>query len=194
MNHEPILLPIVPLAAESPRESERRTAQDAVNDFLQLRGKPFPQTIEHTHSGKPFLLQSPDIHVSISHSNRMLALLCTMDGSLPGVDIERKGRAVRKIRHKYVNEVELAWLRHHSVQQQEDLLHLIWCAKEAAFKIFSPPDASLLHFTLAEWRADVDCKSGSDWILEYEWQGCMHNLRMYWRIEPTYYLVWAFYK
>ncbi len=194
MNHEPMLLPIVTLAAESPRESERRTAQEAVNDFLRRRGMPFPQLIEHTSTGKPFLGQTPNIHISISHSNRILALLCTMDGSLPGVDIERKGRAVHKIKHKYVNEAELRWLHNYSEQKQEDLLHLIWCAKEAAFKIFSPPDASLLHFTLAEWQADMDTQSGSDWLLEYEWQSRVYTLRMHWQIEPAYYLVWAFYE
>lgn len=79
--------------------------------------------------GKPFLIDSA-YHISISHSYPMV--VCAIHLERPcGIDIESSRPQLLKIKHKFLNEAELAFCG-------DDLsrLCLHWSAKEALYKIY----------------------------------------------------------
>lgn len=86
------------------------------------------QGIEKDEFGKPYLIDS-DFQISISHSYPMVA--CAIHPSKScGIDIESIRPQLIKIKHKFLNQEELAYCG-------DDLkkLCLHWSAKEALYKI-----------------------------------------------------------
>ena len=114
---------------------ERRSSEEAaVGTILcDLFGCAAPPEREHDAKGRPFLPSAPEQSVSISHAEGHAAVLLTPATLRPGVDVE----------------TEWALLEHSAPSLSElQLRSLLWSAKETAFKIFGPPDASLHSFTL----------------------------------------------
>ena len=67
----------------------------------------------------------------------------------PGVDIETYRPQLRAVASRYLTASEWDLLEHSAPSLSElQLRTLLWSAKETAFKIFGPPDASLHGFTL----------------------------------------------
>ena len=65
------------------------------------------------------------------------------------MDIETYRPQLRAVASRYLTEVEWDLLEHSAPSLSElQLRTLLWSAKETAFKIFGPPDASLYGFTL----------------------------------------------
>ncbi len=85
----------------------------------------------YTPLGKP-VLADLSWDLSLSHSGSLAA---AMLGPQPlGMDTERISQRIHRIRHKFVNEEEEAWLKD---SPEADLgLHLIWSAKETLFKYY----------------------------------------------------------
>ena len=84
---------------------------------------------------KPYL-PGEEFHFSISHCGDYAAVIVSKDKRV-GVDIELITPKVEKIKHKFLNEIELLPLKtsvdraeYNSLQQ----LTLLWCCKEAVFK------------------------------------------------------------
>ena len=76
-------------------------------------------------------------------------MLLTPSTLRPGVDIETCRPQIRAVASRYLTEVEWDLLEHVAPSLSElQLRTLLWSAKETAFKIFGPPDASLHSFTL----------------------------------------------
>lgn len=93
-----------------------------------------PQTtIGHTPQGKPFLVNS-GLHISISHTEGAYALSI---GTLPhGIDIERPSIRALYVRSRFLSEREQQFRLTEKATPAEEATAL-WCAKEAAFKLFS---------------------------------------------------------
>lgn len=86
-------------------------------------------TVEKTASGKPFFVNMPDVHFSISHSGDYW--LCAFSGTTIGADIQilRPINAGLIIRGWYkIHEMELV------KRFGLDMFFEIWCAKEACLK------------------------------------------------------------
>lgn len=81
---------------------------------------------------KPFL---PDeqYHFSISHCGNYAAAIVSSKQRV-GIDIEMITQRVEKIKHKFLNTDELAFVHSHKISQQIQLLTLLWSSKEAMFK------------------------------------------------------------
>ena len=81
-------------------------------------------------------------------------LLTPSADSVPGVDIETYRPQLYDIASRYLHAEE--WDRVHATSSLEELQlrSLLWSAKETAYKIFNPSDASLLGFTVAQLSAD----------------------------------------
>jgi len=89
------------------------------------------QRITYTEAGKP-ALEGATSFISISHTGDYVAVI-NHPTSHAGIDIERKGDRIFRVKHKFVNENEIKWI---NPLQEMDQLYVIWGAKECAFKIY----------------------------------------------------------
>lgn len=101
--------------------------------------------LEYQPSGAPFLPEYPDDFISISHSDCFV--LIAIAAHPIGVDIEDIGSQVERVEKKFVHPRELDRLD--EVGSRSLALHLLWAAKEAAYKLVNPPSASLREFRLS---------------------------------------------
>ena len=87
--------------------------------------------IDYSSTGKPFLKNSP-IKISLSHSDKYVAILLNKKEET-GIDIERIGDKIERIKHKFLNSKELS-----NIQEQASLqkLHIYWAAKESLYKLY----------------------------------------------------------
>jgi len=93
----------------------------------------FPhEEIEIADTRKPFL---PDeqYHFSISHCGDYATAIVSSTERV-GIDIEMITPRVDRIKHKFLHEDELVFVDSHAIDQQINLLTLLWSAKEAMFK------------------------------------------------------------
>lgn len=114
--------------------------------------------VQYRANGTPFL--DHDLYnISISHTRGYAAVLLTKHYN-PGIDIEyRSGRAWR-LRTKFLNTKELAFIDiaknqtgHYSFAQQETLSTLCWCAKETVYKALQKTDVDFInHFHIAPFK------------------------------------------
>lgn len=80
--------------------------------------------------GKPFLA-SGNYYISISHSKDCMAISYCNERN-HGIDLQHHTEKILKIKSKFVNNEEQEFI----VENELKYLHLIWGAKEAAFKYF----------------------------------------------------------
>ena len=99
--------------------------------LLQHLYKNFPYyLIEIADTRKPFL-PNEEYHFSISHCGDYAAVIVSKQNRV-GIDIELITDKVEKVKHKFLNEVELSNIEHSTLNTQH--LTLLWCCKEAVFK------------------------------------------------------------
>ncbi|MFC4212054.1 4'-phosphopantetheinyl transferase family protein [Pedobacter lithocola] len=79
--------------------------------------------------GKPYLPNS-DYKISLSHSYDYAAVMMSKDNAV-GVDIELIKHKIKTIKHKFLNDVELA---QRQIGDNTEGLYVCWCAKEAIYK------------------------------------------------------------
>ena len=80
--------------------------------------------------GKPHLEDS-DHHISISHSKDLVAVVASK--YLVGIDIQHYVSKIYRIKHKFVNEIELDSI---PADKSLEALHVIWGAKESLYKAY----------------------------------------------------------
>ena len=133
-----------PAAADAQTPAQRRLKQEEALLGEALNGEPF--AFSHAPNGAPLLQSTPPLRLSVSHSGEHLVLLLSNPHHLPGVDLERIGAKAERVRERFMDSTELqtyhALLAAHP-QAARIWAHAVWTAKEAAYKIFCPADASL---------------------------------------------------
>ena len=148
--------------------------------LCDLFGSATPPQREHDATGRPFLPSAPEQSVSISHAEGHAAVLLTPSTLRPGVDIETYRPQIRAVASRYLTESEWCLLEHSAPSLSElQLRTLLWSAKETAFKIFGPPDASLHGFTLE--RIDP---ASQELRLGYAREGT--SLTVHYTLRPDY--------
>lgn len=113
--------------------------------------------ISYNQHGKPSLNNSDEI--SISHSGNLIAFARSKVNC--GIDIQLHSDKISNILPKFLNEHEVVWLAEKS--NKTPYHHLIWCAKEAIFKVFGhdvdfKKDINILSFNTfkkGEFKAQV---------------------------------------
>ena len=95
----------------------------------------FPEKLYlgHHDNGKPYL-QNTAMEISISHTNRFVAILLSPDENL-GIDIECLDRDFSAVEKKALSEDELEDLEDDKRKTLQ--LAIYWCAKEAIYKRMS---------------------------------------------------------
>ena len=122
-------------------ESRRRLEILAVRCLLKdMMGE--EQEVVYDEFGAPSLSDS-NLFLSISHTDGYVAAII---GDQPvGIDIERRGKRVERVRSKFLQASEEALLNSESDPMLS--MHLIWSAKEAVFKFLGQKYYDLQNLT-----------------------------------------------
>ena len=114
------------------RSEARRKEKLAERALLNTIFYPDKLYLGHHDNGKPYL-QNTAMEISISHTNRFVAILLSPDENL-GIDIECLDRDFSAVEKKALSEDELDDLDDRKKNLQ---LAIYWCAKEAIYKRMS---------------------------------------------------------
>ena len=88
--------------------------------------------IDYKQNGAPFLNPN-DFKISISHSNNLVGVLINNDPRT-GLDVQKFSNKIELIQNKFLSLYERDCLN--KTSEKSLYLHLIWCAKEVAYKTF----------------------------------------------------------
>jgi len=129
------LLELVVLDTEDKKKYKGFTSTSRRLEFLSVRallaellGK--DARIVYNKNNKPFLKDGSRF-ISISHSNRLTAILCSTTEKV-GIDLEYMSANIGAIAFKFINKKEKIT---RDPQNRKYHLYLHWCAKEALYKI-----------------------------------------------------------
>ena len=173
------------------RRERKASEEAAIGAMLRaLLGE--AQSFERAHdaTGRPFLPSKPEVSMSLSHAEGCAALLLTPSSLRPGVDIETYRPQLYAVASRYLTEAEWEKGCRLAPQLTElELRTLLWSAKETAFKVFGPSDASLhnfvletltpleqtlrLHYPLEETKLLVHYELRPDHLITFGWHGCL---------------------
>lgn len=131
--------------ARKPQE-KRRDCEVRLLDELLAEHYGRSVSLRHYPTGQPYVEEQPNDFISISHSDSW-ALLAISVAPI-GVDIEDIASQVERVESKFAHPRELDKLQ--AIGHRTLALHLLWSAKEAAYKLVNPPSASLKEFTLSQ--------------------------------------------
>lgn len=112
------------------------------------------QKISYHSSGRPYFADGL-WNISISHTRGYAAVLLHRDSDV-GVDIEQKSQRVFRVRSRFLSLTEEQTVVSVNADREQDILLLLWSAKETMFKIIDreavdfSEDFSILPFRLKE--------------------------------------------
>lgn len=98
----------------------------------RLTGSPERLLLIKNNYSKPFFLDHPHLHCSLSHSHGTVAAL--LSEQVCGCDIQMLVPKIERIAHKFMNPSDFDWVDTYPPQERLELLHLFWTAKEALYK------------------------------------------------------------
>ena len=83
---------------------------------------------------KPFFLDRPELHCSLSHSHGIVGAL--LADRVCGCDLQVLVDKMPQIAHKFLHPEEAAFVQQFTAEKQFDLLHIFWTAKESLYKAY----------------------------------------------------------
>lgn len=110
----------------------------SVRHLLQQAGYS-DQDLMYNKNGKPDLKDGTCI--SITHSHEFAGIIVSKNEV--GIDIEKQRDKILRIAHKFTPIKEYRTLA--NVQGLIQKLTIVWCAKEALYKLYATPGLSFLH-------------------------------------------------
>lgn len=143
------------------------------------------QRVEYLESGRPYLLDS-NKEISISHTKDYIAVIANDDNRV-AIDIEVFGKTVERVKHKFCTKDELAFLSD-DADVRSVQLHLIWSAKETAFKlldekrIYFDEHLCVLPFALDK-EGEMHCNVIKD--------NTVRDIKMEYKLFDDFVMVWA---
>lgn len=100
----------------------------------KLTGAPERLPLAKNVFAKPFFLDIPDLHCSLSHSHGIVGAL--LDTQPCGCDIQVLVEKMARLAHKFIGPDEKTFLENHSMDEQFELMHVFWTAKESLYKVY----------------------------------------------------------
>ena len=173
------------------RRERKASEEAAIGAMLRaLLGEAQSFNRAHDAIGRPFLPSKPEVSMSLSHAESCAALLLTPSFLRPGVDVETYRPQLYAVASRYLTEPEWEKGCRLAPQLTElELRTLLWSAKETAFKVFGPSDASLHNFVLEtltpleqtlclrypreETELVVRYELRSDYLVTFGWHGLL---------------------
>lgn len=158
------------------KSQQRRKERLAVRLLLLQAGI---TGLAYEESGKPYLADGP--YISVSHS-RDWVCVALHDSRPIGIDLECFSDRMLALSQRFMNAEELSSLPH-----DKTVMHLAWCAKEAAYKIFGD---SLVDFRASMMVHPFDVTAGGgEFILQLKTDG--KRLTMKYMLNTDYALVYC---
>lgn len=139
----------VPLQREI-KHPQKRLQHLAARYLLSVLFEDFPyEEILIADTRKPFL-QNEAYHFSLSHSGDLAAAIASRTERV-GIDVEIPAEKIENIATKFLNEGELLAVSDQlSAMSSQQLLTVLWCAKEAVFKWWSFGEVDFKEHILLE--------------------------------------------
>ncbi len=128
----------------SPRAEKRYINRDRVQEILRCIRPDQDNRVLNSANGKPFL-HSADRSISISHSSAWVAVYLSDPRFVLGVDVEQIGNKALRLHSRFCNRLEQESLLKLDPDGQLLAAHIIWSAKETAYKIFEPVDSNFIE-------------------------------------------------
>lgn len=178
---EDTLLSELGVNVELPQNHHRRLERLATLNLLKRLG--YGETYSYEFDGRPYLPNS-NLHLSISHAGDKVVVATNPTRPI-GVDIEQTQRNYRKIAPKYMSERELLGIDAY----QPDVLSLIWCVKEAVYKL--PWGVSKCFNTEIEVMIDVEQLNQGWCNVRVKHDGAWICLKFFYEFIDSYCLVWV---
>ncbi len=139
--------------------------------------------ISYDQYGKPHLDNGAG-HISVAHSG-MYSALITSETKAVGVDIEALHSKIFKIAHKFLSDEELNYKFNTNTTES---LYIIWCAKEAMYKLYGGKGLSFKEHMHVEPFAF----SGSGEVTGYiKTKGTSRGFRLFYESIDNYLLVYT---
>lgn len=153
-----------------------------LQDLLQELGLLSDCKLLKLPSGKP-ILSIPGMHISISHAGDYAAVALSSEPI--GVDVEKIGVRIERIRHKFMNDADITQMAH---EKDLEWMHTVWSAKEAMFKYH--PEGSI------DFKEDLHLEKVSEGMLHAEIRKGdeHHSLQVPFEFFENYIIAWAFEK
>ena len=126
------------------RALEWAAARKTLNDMCGRR-----VVCQQDEVGKPHLLND-DHHVSLSHSHGLVAV--AISDQPIGVDVQQLSPKIRRIRKKFVHEDDVQMPID---EVSEQILGIIWSAKEAMFKLYGKGEVDFKEHLRLDISADL---------------------------------------
>lgn len=144
-------------ASQHFKACSRRTEWLAVRRLLHELGTD-ARDVCYLPSGRPYLKGKGAPHLSITHS-RGYAAVALHPLKPIGIDMEKKGEKVMRVRKRFVSEHEECHLvaKAHGEDETRDILLTLWSAKETMFKLLDLPGidfAEHLHVSPFAWSGE----------------------------------------
>ena len=123
-NDEIVAEELIPFTSTK-RRLEYLASRCALNELIGSK-----QRICYQPNGAPYIFNST-LNISISHTSHYV-VVATHPTEKIGIDVERIGEKVGRVRHKFLSKSELD-----SVDMRSEKVHLtiLWAAKEAMYKV-----------------------------------------------------------
>ena len=117
--------------------SPKRQSELLVERLLLFLIFDAPIELRHTPDGKPFVTASNEVFISVTHTFGLVCI-ATNEHHPIGIDVERRGTRVLRVRDKFLAPDEQKFIPADDVDA-----HLIaWTAKEALYKVAATPGMS----------------------------------------------------
>jgi phosphopantetheinyl transferase len=123
----------------------------------RLTGATERLTLGKNPYAKPFFLDYPDQHCSLSHSQGTVAALLSERPC--GCDIQVLVEKMTRLAPKFMRPEEFEFVRQYPQDQQLALLHVFWTAKEALYKAHGLKELDFrahLRVEPFDWRSDQE--------------------------------------
>lgn len=115
-----------------------------------------------TAFSKPFFLEHPDLHCSLSHSQGIVAALLSDRNC--GCDIQVQTGKMAHIAPRFLHPAEKQWVEGHPAERHIGLQHLFWTMKEAMYKTYSLKELDFReHIRIApfDWNGHEGAGTGT---------------------------------
>ncbi len=133
--------------------------------------------------GKPHL-ENAQWHISISHSQNKAAVIASP--KLVGIDIQNFVPRIDRIAHKFMNQLETAFLSENFYLEQ---LHIFWSAKEALYKAYGRKELEFKeHIGLAPFKFSDQKGTTTGWVKKGDYH---KEFEVHFDKVDSYYLVWV---
>lgn len=96
-----------------------------------------PVALEHTTEGRPYV-SSRQEYLSVTHTSGLVCIAVNQEHSV-GIDVERRGERVLRVRTRFLNEAEQRFIAADDVKANL----MAWTAKEALYKVVEDDHATM---------------------------------------------------